>query len=278
MKKDSLFIEQVGADKWRFVWPNVSDDAYNYFEEGLECMDTGDLKKAKVLFRKALEVFPEHIDVLHHLALITEDEEKSKSLTEKAVNCGKKAFAKSFNSKKHKLEWGWMENRPFLRAYNLMAQNILEDDISEAVEYFKQILIWNPNDNQGVREILADIYVMEELWGEMIALGKKYYNDILPSTSYGYALALFKTEKNEKASKALGDTIKKMPLCAKELLKSKHVKPKSAMPGYITFGGADQAYEFWKDQGKAKAWQDQAVKDWLVENLHDIKQNKEVEK
>jgi len=37
------------------------------------------------------------------------------------------------------------------------------------------------------------------------------------------------------------------------------------MPGYISFGGKDQAYEFW--QGQAEAWQEDDVKKWLKEKI-----------
>ena len=36
------------------------------------------------------------------------------------------------------------------------------------------------------------------------------------------------------------------------------------MEGYITFGGEDEAFEFWKNQGNTKAWQEQETKEWLT--------------
>jgi tetratricopeptide (TPR) repeat protein len=140
-------------------------------------------------------------------------------------------------------------------------------NISESIKYFKQILIWNPNDNQGVREILADIYVKEKNWQDMLDLAKVYSSNVNPSVGYGEALALYKAGEIEKATKKLRDCIQRLPLCAQILLEDGPVRPRSRIQGYITFGGEDQAYEFWQCQ--AEAWQDKEIKVWLKHNLED---------
>ena len=136
-----------------------------------------------------------------------------------------------------------------------------EKKTKEAIKIFNQIITWNPNDNQGARDILADIYVNNALWDEIITLIGKYQEDCDPSMNFGFALALYKKEEKEKATKELKTAIKYFPLCGKILLEDNPKKPKSEMPGYITYGGPDQAYEFWKEQ--KDAWKEKEVKDWL---------------
>ena len=43
--------------------------------------------------------------------------------------------------------------------------------------------------------------------------------------------------------------IKSLPLVAEELLKDRQKAVRSEIPGCITVGGADQAYEYWKSFG-----------------------------
>jgi hypothetical protein len=47
------------------------------------------------------------------------------------------------------------------------------------------------------------------------------------------------------------------------LLEDKPKKPKSEMPGYITMGGEDQAYEFW--EGQREAWKEKELQEWVKE-------------
>lgn len=67
---------------------------------------------------------------------------------------------------------------------------------------------------------------------------------------YGRPLALYQLGQVEQAESALLDAISTYPLIAKELLKQKHVAPKSMQPGVVTVGGVDQAFEYWKTHGQ----------------------------
>lgn len=250
-----------------FPIQRIYDEAEDYFIEGINGLESGNIKKAISKFKKALAIFPQHIDALYHLSIIVEDIDEAKKYNEISLETGFKVFPKRFDTSKDKLEWGWLENRPFLRSYEFKALFLLESNPQEALKYFLQMLIWNPNDNQGVREIIADIYVKGENWDAMLALAKKYPSDMNPSIAYGEALSYFKKGELEKATKKLKSCIKYTPLCTKILLEDKPKKPKSDMSGYITVGGADQAYEFLKTQGQAKTWQDERVKEWLRKNL-----------
>lgn len=255
-----LRLEEVGENQWRFIWPRIADTATEVFFEALDYAEEGKMSKARQLLKKVLEIYPEHIDALHHLSMMSEDH--GKNLNEKAVQIGLSAFPEKFNEKSL-LEWGWIENRPFLRAYHTKGLIALEQEkTDEAIKLFNQIISWNPNDNQGAREILADVYVNNGKWNDMLALSNKYPNDYNPSMHFGSALALYKKGGKDKANQELKEAVKHSPLCANILLEKNPKKPKSEMPGYITVGGADQAYEFWREQGKV--WSGEEIKNWLV--------------
>lgn len=264
---NELKLLEIDKNKWKFDWPKEFNKATDIFFEGLEYFEEGNNQKAKKLFDEALAIYPEHIDVLHHLAMISIDK-KSEELLEKAYKIGINAFPKE--KKVQKLEWGWTENRPFLRVCHFKGLKLLEKgETDEALTLFNQMLNWNPGDNQGVRDIVADIYVKNREWDKIIELNAKYPNDAMPTISFAFSLALFKKGNKEEAAKKLKECVKNLPKCGKILLEKNPKKPKSEMPGYITYGGEDQAYEFWESQGKA--WQDADVQELLANILKEIK-------
>jgi len=249
-----------------FEWPEEAEEAQEIFYDGLDYLDEGKVGKARVLFKKALEKFPEHIDILHHLSITSEDEKEARELNEKAVQIGL-SFISKFD-KDSLLEWGWTENRPFLRAYYQKGLIAFEDKkIEESIKIFNQIIFWNPNDNQGAREMLADIYLNNNLWEEMVLLDKKYSKDYNPEMNFGIALALFKLGRKEEAMEKLKRAIKNFPKCAKILLETNPKEPKQVMPGYIAVGGDDQAYSFWEIFGCL--WQEKEAGEWLKEVLEE---------
>lgn len=257
---DKLKLEEVGENEWIFDWPKSSYRATDLFFEALDYADNGELTKAKKMIKKAIELYPQHIDAIHHLSIMS-DKRNSKKLNEEAVNIGLSIFPKEFNDKS-KLEWGWTENRPFLRAYHNKGLIALDEGkTDEAIKLFNHILVWNPNDNQGIRNLLADIYVKNSMWDEMVDLSDKYPEDCDPSMNFGLAIAHYKKDNKEKATEELKKANNRFPLCGAILLEDNPKQPKSEMHGCITYGGSDQAYEFWKEQGSA--WRDSEVRNWL---------------
>jgi hypothetical protein len=67
---------------------------------------------------------------------------------------------------------------------------------------------------------------------------------------YGRVLALYQLGQRDEAAAALDDAIEFLPLVAKELVKKRHRRPKNLHPDTITYGGADQAYVYWIEQGQ----------------------------
>src|SRR5439155_1134639 len=56
--------------------------------------------------------------------------------------------------------WGMLEARPYMRARQQLADLLLDAGrVSEAIGHFEALLALNPNDNQGVRDILLGCYL-----------------------------------------------------------------------------------------------------------------------
>ena len=84
-------------------------------------------------------------------------------------------------------------------------------ETDKALTLFNQMLNWNQNDNQGVREIVADIYVENKEWDKVIELNAKYPNDAMPTISFAFSLALFKKGNKDEATKKLKECIEHLP-------------------------------------------------------------------
>lgn len=265
-----LKLSQVARHEWEFVYPDIYDDLMDDFYAGCELYEKGDIDEAERVFRAVLAQMPDHLDALHHLALVLSERNllhEARDLWEQAVRIGRKAFPKDFKAGKDRLEWGWLENRPFLRCLHALALLRYEDEeLEEALRLFQELLSLNPNDNQGVRAMTLEVLFKLGKLQDVLKITEQYFNDIMPETLYGRALALFKLGQREKATLALEEAIDNLPLVGKELLKAKHSLPRTAVPGMVTVGGADEAYYYWEHWGQL--WEDnpEAVK-WLRETM-----------
>ena len=262
-KEGSWMVESVGDHQWMFVEPRELREVYDDFDYGCILLEEGEVTKAEKLLRKVVRKAPLHIDALHHLAIIQDvkgETEEARKLWTKGVEAGRSALTKKIKPG-DLFEWGWIENRPYLRCLDGLATRTLQDgDTAQAMSMFEELLSFNPNDNQGVREDLVEIYLEQNELKKAVELCRKYKDDILVGVSYGYPLTLFKLGKREQASKMIKKVIKKSPKIAKELFKKSHKKPKSEMPGYLAVGSWDEAYIYWQRYGKF--WDAEAL-EWL---------------
>jgi len=243
---------QLANDEW--VFPDDDAAAENEFDEILESFHAGDLVAAERLLKQFTSRNPTHIDAWQHLALVLERTERATEAflcCREAVRLGTESFPNEFSWITSKLMWGFLENRPFLRAYhNLGLWFQRRGQIDAAIEVFVRLLSTSPQDNLGVR------YLLPELWlekGDLLSVVrhcKQCDDDVFPEITYTYPLALILLNEIEKARPMLTAAKRRLPLVAKELLKKRHSQPSTAMPGHITLGGADQAYEYWVRFGK----------------------------
>jgi tetratricopeptide (TPR) repeat protein len=251
---DSIRVVPISKTEWTFEYPRLDARAFDMFHEALEDFEAGNLRKAESDLRLLLEGFPEFIDAYHHLAVIlveTRRHREARQDWEAAVEIGRSAFPKTFKRGRHKLPWEILDNRPFLRAYHSWGLQLLEEEaVAEALAVFNEILSMNPNDNQGIRALAIDCYLRLGQPNQVLAICKRYQNDTMEEVLYGRPLALFQLRQEREARTALIKAIEILPLVAKELMKKTHRPPKNLNPDYITHGGKDQAYYYWKQNGQ----------------------------
>ncbi|MFQ5897852.1 MAG: tetratricopeptide repeat protein [Candidatus Methylomirabilia bacterium] len=261
-----LRLEKVDPHEWRFLYPEVYEELMEEFHQGVERLEYGELKEAERVFRATLVRMPDHVDALHHLALVLDERGRkavARTVWEEAVRIGRRAFPQGFEPDQDRLEWGWLDNRPFLRCLQGLALACREGgEIELALDLYRELLALNPGDNQGVRGVAVEALFELGRPGEVLALCHRYPDDVMPEITYGRALALFSLGRRERATRRLREAVAWSPLVAKELLKTKHRRPRSRFPGTVTMGGPDEAYDYWEHQGKF--WKQMAgALEWL---------------
>ncbi len=256
--------EEWEKGEWVFCDPTITQETSEAFDNALEYWRKGQFDQAEILLRSFIDKNPRHIDAFHHLSLLFEEtsrELEAYLCCREATRIGLSALPEKFNWKKSRIEWLALENRPFMRAYhNLGLWYIKRSELDAAITVYSRLLAVCPNDNLGVR------YLLPELWlekGDVLSIVrhcKAYADDGGPEIAYTYPLALILLGEVDKAKPLLVSATNTLPLVAKELKKKRHTRPKSSWSGGITWGGADQAYEYWRCYGKYWAGSESAMK------------------
>jgi tetratricopeptide (TPR) repeat protein len=263
-------LERIGPHEWKFpesVWA-ISERFYT----GCELWEAGQKPAALAIFQDLLQRYPEHLDVrdsLAHLYVEMGQDDRAKALLEEAVTLGRRAFPPAFQPG-DLLEWGWLENRPFLRC--LCSLGVVyegEGRLKEALTIYQELLSLNPNDNQGVRALAATVLFALQRPEEVLKVCTAYPEDGMPEVAYGRALALFQLGRNHDATTALREAVRWRPRVAAELLKARHRRPPSSIPGFITLGGADEAYAYWQHNGRFCGETEGALP-WVAETVRTV--------
>jgi tetratricopeptide (TPR) repeat protein len=158
--------------------------------------------------------------------------------------------------------WGLLETRPYMRARFGLAQALwMQGRRDEALAHLRDMLRLNPNDNQGVRYVLAAYLLEADRDEDLAALLKEYEEDGTAAWTYTKALAAFRrTGDSEESRRRLAEAIAGNPHVPAYLLRERKM-PRS-LPAYITFGGEDEAIAYMNDCGGGWARTPHAL-DWL---------------
>lgn len=256
-------LHNIGDDEWIFDDDLADLSVHEKLDDVIDLWHSGKSDKAEGLIKNIILKNQYHIDAYHYLSMIYEEsglDFEAYLCCREAVRIGLSAMPEAFSWTSSKLEWGHIDNRPFLRAYhNLGLWLEKRNEINEAITVYRNMLSVCPNDNIGVRYILPKLWIETGDLLSIVRLQKEYPDDYSPEFMYTYPLALIMLGEIEKAKTLLEDAKSAFPLVAKELKKKRHLKPKYSFAGGITVGGADQAYEYWKQYGKYWSNSEQAM-------------------
>jgi len=246
-----------------FAW---GEKRYDVFDKFYDLEEISELTIAINALEEIIEDDPEFIDAYNSLGWIELDSFNFGNALPyfmKGYKIGNKLIPAKFNGQ---IQWGWIANRPFLRAMHglgMVYLNIQEWD--KASRIFKKMLKYNPSDNQGVRGLIIQSYIAQGKFKNVLDVCNMYPGDCLPDTLYGSVLAYCKLEKFKLAEKKLKIAINILPNVAKELIKKKHKKIESKFPDSVTVGGEDEAYEYWEQVGQY--WTEPKILKFIKEGL-----------
>ncbi|MCK9290400.1 MAG: hypothetical protein WCR58_03000 [Bacteroidales bacterium] len=258
MKIEKPFLRQYDDNEWEFVYPSSIDNenVFDLFYEGVEFLDYND-KEAERIFKSLIKNHPYHIDAYNHLSIAFRNQNKTfESLltAEKAYTLGKECFPKDFDYRIGKISWGWLENRPFLRAcqiYGLECQ--YAKNYNSALKLYQENLSFNENDNQGIRYLLLETLLVLKEYNQAEKLIEKYEDDFSIEFKYGLvSLYVLKGDYNS-ADNHLIEAVQTNQHFIKEVSKQKHIKPEpfriSNEPYFdtgIQIGSIQQAFDYWE--------------------------------
>ena len=250
----SVFISQIDDHEWSFEYPRIPLEVYEEFDGAIDIWHSGNLREAEKIFKELIKKYPEFIDVYHHYALLLKESGmpyKAFEVWQDITQFCLSLLPDNFYFGRDLLTWLSIDNRPFLRVYHALGleyEGIAETE--KSLNIYNNILDMNPNDNQGIRALAMRCYFQLKRPGNVLQIIEKFPDDGMAETIYGEVLVLYQLDHTIKAEKKLKEAYAFLPLVAEEIAKKQHRRPKNTYPGSYSFGGADQAYYYWLEQGK----------------------------
>lgn len=211
------------------------------------------------LARRALLISPLCADAYVLLAEeAAETDEEAAALYARGVEAGERAIGPMFEERRGEF-WGWLETRPYMRARAGLAGALHRTgEVTQALDHWRAMLELNPNDNQGVRQLLAFELLRSGHLGELRSLLRRYAGDGGTAMAYTRALVAFRDGAPNAAE--LGAQAVAANGYVPAML-SGAARPAPSIDGYVTMGGSDEASwyveeagDMWRRTPGAAAW------------------------
>lgn len=130
----------------------------DYYYDAMDCLEMVNTKQALGLLKKALVIDPDSVQTLLGIAEVCHTENDRK----KAYGWIQKAYKRiknEFPVWPEKMPWGDIDNRAYLRVIAHQADFLCDEgEKDDGLALYKLLLKLNPNDNQGIRYLVAGIH------------------------------------------------------------------------------------------------------------------------
>jgi tetratricopeptide (TPR) repeat protein len=237
-----------------------------------EAWEIDSRQKRLNLARQALKISPYCTDAYVLLAEESQNPQESLEMYEKGVLAGKMALGDLFFRKNAGRFWGILETRPYMRALAGLADCLWKKgEKQEAIGHYREAMRLNPNDNQGIRHILASCLLEEGMDEEAGRLLAEYINDPSCFMLYNRALWSFRTTGGSKGKPDLylKEALESNIHVPRYLLGEKH-KP-YRLPDYYSLGSEEEAAIYACDA--EKIWQNtDGALEWLAGHFQKYRQ------
>jgi tetratricopeptide (TPR) repeat protein len=243
--------------------PRIDSPRDQARELGLEAMETPG-RRGIVLARRALELDPDcvhaHLALAHHARDLTTAIERYRE----AVAVAERNLGPEIFEEKAGAFWGISSTRPYMEARKGLAYAMMLDgQVAEAAEHYAELLRLNPNDNQGVRGLLAPLLM---ILGDNAAAQKlldRYPDDFGAAPAFNSALVAFRRRGDTKvARRRLAEALELNHHVAEFLLARREI-PDEEPDGY-TIGSIEEAAIYLDDA--ELAWTESpGALEWLAD-------------
>ena len=204
--------------------------------------------KRLALAHEALTISPNCADAY---VLLAEEEadtvQRAFAYYEQGVAAGEHALGKEFFEENAGDFWGILETRPYMRARQGLADALWRlNRKEEARDNFRELLRLNPNDNQGIRELLLALLLEMERDDEARQLLDQYPDDWTAVWLYTCALLEFRQNGvSARANKSLADALEENPHVPAYLTGRKRIP--NRLPRLIGWGEESEAIAYASD-------------------------------
>lgn len=251
------FLATLSGQRTNDAADQAQDLVYQAYEEASPA-------RRIALAHKALSISPLCADALNLLAEAASSPAEARDLYAKAVEAATVSLGPKGFEEYAGHFWGFLETRPYMRARAGLAAALQRlGDEDGAIAHYREMLELNPNDNQGIRYVLAACLLRRNEDAALQELLAAYPGEASTPWLYTRALLAFR-EGGAKSKQAI-------KLAAEAWGRNQHVpailarrkQPVSSQSGYITMGEADEASDYIAECGPAWHATPGAV-DWLT--------------
>jgi tetratricopeptide (TPR) repeat protein len=217
-----------------------------------DAWEYADPMKRAAMARKSLKISADCADAYVLLAEAAAAPAKALELYRKGVEAGERALGKEAFENDAGHFWGILQTRPYMRARAGLAQSLWDHGRhDDALAHYRDLLRLNPNDNQGIRYVLAARLLELGRDHELAALLKEHEDDGRAFMIWTRALFVFRTDGDgPKSRRALAQALESNPHVPAYLLGDKPI-PRE-LPDYTGLG----------DESEAMCWVAENIKAW----------------
>jgi len=238
-------------------------EAQELMWQAMEVIEKNEVRAA-ALCREALRVYPDCVDALAMLAQMESPTLKDYvAALRRAIEAGRRDLGAEYFEAEKGCFWGLIETRPFMRALADLVFALLDwgtpERIDEAIKLQEEMLDLNPNDNQGMRDVLAACYLRQKRYEDAARLLKRYKGDWAAVPCWSRVLVALAAGAEEKAARLLKDA-REQNRHVEQYLTGQKRRPRSRPEMYSPGDQseavfcADTLWEAWKAHPKAKQW------------------------
>jgi tetratricopeptide (TPR) repeat protein len=213
-----------------------------------EAWDESDPTRRISLAHQALAISRDCVDAYVLLAEEAADRvQEALDYYEQGVSAGQRALGETFFFENVGYFWGLLESRPYMRALEGKASCLWQmKRKEEAAEIYEEMLRLNPNDNQGIRYLLVELYLSTNAEKKLQKLIKRYKEDWSAVWQYTQALLAFRrTGATVGANRALQEALEKNEFVPAYLIGSKRIP--NRLPSFIGMGDENEAISYAAD-------------------------------